>query len=176
MLQFWVAMESVQLITSLTAAVACIWGSAIGCHGVCSCCYSNDDSHRVCYLICLHVSMLRVAFLVLSLPRWLVKSVKCPPICPSVRAGPGQHFPNPNAPRRLGRGWWNLAFFGGSIIDGQNFQEAEFWISAPAPCGRDDSPRAGWLFFYRLYFSSALERIDNDSNLAFRERSKVTFA
>ena len=103
MLQFWVAMESVQLMTSLTAAVACIWGSAIGCHGVCSCCYSNDDSHRVCYLICLHVSMLRVAFLVLSLPRWLVKSVKCPPICPSVRAGPGQHFPNPNAPRRLGQ-------------------------------------------------------------------------
>jgi len=47
MAQFWLAMEAVQLIASMTAAVACIWGSAVGCHGVCSCCYSNDDMNAV---------------------------------------------------------------------------------------------------------------------------------
>jgi len=92
MLQFWVAMESVQLITSLTAAVACIWGSAIGCHGVCSCCYSNDDSHTVCYLICLSYTLAccitRVAFLVLSTEMTckIGQMSARPSVRPSVRA------------------------------------------------------------------------------------------
>ena len=32
-----------------------------------------------------------------------------------------------------------------SMDRGHKFEEAEFYISAPAPSGRDDPPRAGWL-------------------------------
>jgi len=40
-------MEATQLVASMMGAVACIWGSVVGCHGVCSCCYSNVDNNTV---------------------------------------------------------------------------------------------------------------------------------
>jgi len=52
-MQFRRVMEAVQLIASMTAGVASIWGSAIGCHGVCRCCCSNEDEHTVRNFVCL---------------------------------------------------------------------------------------------------------------------------
>ena len=51
---------------------------------------------------------------------------------------------NPKAPRPLGRRRWNLAriFYG---FGGQNFWEAEFSISTPAPRRKDDQLRPGCL-------------------------------